>query len=160
MRDYTPVQRDPRERDQTYLTFLRTQPCCIRGCRRRPAEAAHIRMTCQAYGKVNPGMQAKPHDRFAVPLCSWHHRNAPDAQHKGEEAAFWRRHRLNPFAIAEQLYAIGGGVATTAKPKRRYHPAAAKSRAIPRMPFCKGPSRKLQSRGFPKGRRGFSERRP
>jgi hypothetical protein len=97
-------QRQPRIRDDGFLAFLRTLPCCV--CGRAPkSEAAHIRMAALELGKANPGMAAKPDDRHAVPLCSWCHRDAPDAQHKGSERAFWDRLEIDPFAVAARLYA-------------------------------------------------------
>lgn len=135
--------REPRERDEAYLRFLRSQPCCVPGCH-RPSEAAHLRFTCG--GKANPGMQMKPHDRHAVPLCGWHHREAPDAQHKGNEQEFWARLGLDPLAIAARLYAIGGGRPTTKKPRHRSRARYVGSVAPHRWPT----KREIPKRRFPK----------
>lgn len=89
-----------RERDNGYLAFLRRQPCACCG-RAAPSDAAHIRMASPERGKLPTGMQVKPSDRFAVPLNRSCHR----IQHNGSEARFWSERRLDPFAIADRLYA-------------------------------------------------------
>lgn len=89
-----------RERDNGYLQFLRRQPCACCG-HPAPSDAAHLRMASPERGKLPTGMQVKPSDRFAVPLNRACHRE----QHSGSEAAFWRDRRLDPFEIADRLYA-------------------------------------------------------
>ena len=89
-----------RERDNGYLAFLRRQPCVCCGA---PAhsDAAHIRMANRERGKSATGMQVKPSDRFAVPL----NRACHSVQHSGSEARFWSERGLDPFEIADRLYA-------------------------------------------------------
>ena len=62
-------------------------------------------------------MQKKPDDRFAVPLNAWCHRG-PGQQHDGE-AKFWEARGLDPFAIAERLYAEYGGDGGHPRQKRK-----------------------------------------
>ena len=50
-------------------------------------------------------MQRKPSDRFAVPLCAAHHREGPKAQHAAGERAWWAARGIDPYALAETLYA-------------------------------------------------------
>lgn len=92
-----------RVRDPGFLQFLRRQPCVVgpAGCG-GPIEAAHIRMAVPGEGST--GMQRKPSDKRAVPLCRAHHRDGPDAQHRSGERAWWSARGLDPFAIAERLY--------------------------------------------------------
>jgi hypothetical protein len=86
-----------RVRDTAFLAFLRRQPC-VCGCGRpAPSDAAHIRMASPERGKLPTGMQVKPSDRFAVPLC----RPCHERQHSGSEARFWSELGLDPFEIAE-----------------------------------------------------------
>jgi len=93
-----------RVRDTGYLAFLRRQPCAC-GCgQSAPSDAAHIRMASPERGKLPTGMQVKPSDRFAVPLNRSCHRT----QHSMSEARFWRERGLDPFAIADRLYAQYG----------------------------------------------------
>lgn len=93
-----------RERDTGYLAFLRRQPCAC-GCGRpAPSDAAHIRMASPERGKLPTGMQVKPSDRFAVPL----NRACHERQHSMSEARFWSERGLDPFAIADRLYAEYG----------------------------------------------------
>ena len=89
-----------RERDNGYLAFLRRQPCACCG-RAAPSDAAHIRMASPSRGKLPTGMQVKPSDRFAVAL----NRACHATQHSGSEARFWSALNLDPFEIADRLYA-------------------------------------------------------
>lgn len=89
-----------RVRDTGYLAFLRRQPCACCG-HPAPSDAAHIRMASLERGKFPTGMQVKPSDRFVVPL----NRACHTAQHSGSEAGFWSARGLDPFAIADRLYA-------------------------------------------------------
>lgn len=89
-----------RERDNGFLAFLRRQPCVTCGAH-APNDAAHLRMACREIGKPSTGMQVKPSDRFAVPLC----RTCHTTQHSGAESRFWSERGLNPFDIAARLFA-------------------------------------------------------
>lgn len=99
-------QRQPRERDPGFLAFIRRQPCCAgpAGCS-GAIEAAHLRFASAARGKPLTGMQTKPDDRYAVPLCVAHHRAGPDAQHSHGESAWWAMRGLDPLEIADRLFA-------------------------------------------------------
>jgi hypothetical protein len=126
-------QREPRLYDTGFLEFLRRQPCCICGVTRN-VEAAHIRIGFLA-------TRMKPHDKHAVPLCAPHHRTGEGgvvAQHSMSETEWWGAHRLDPFAIAERLYAEYGGDGGQPKVKRKT--------TKPRKP--KHLRAKIQSRGF------------
>lgn len=89
-----------RERDNGFLSFLRRQPCACCG-QSGPCDAAHIRMANRERGKLPTGMQVKPSDRFAVPLK----RACHEKQHSMSEARFWSERGLDPFEIADRLYA-------------------------------------------------------
>lgn len=89
-----------RERDNGYLAFLRRQPCACCG-RAATSDAAHIRMASPSRGKLPTGMQVKPSDRFAVPLSRACHM----IQHSMSESRFWSERGLDPFEIADRLYA-------------------------------------------------------
>lgn len=153
-------QRDPREEDSKHLAFIRTQPCCLPFCKRE-AEPAHLRMNNLAIGKELTGKGEKPHDKFCVPLCPYHHRTGIDCQHNSNEKAWWARTGLNPWAIAASLWIESGSAARAAeraenpkpvkprkiKPRDRNAP----KRRIPGRPVMRSrstfpPSRKLQSR--------------
>lgn len=97
----TPEKRNRgRDRDNGYLAFLRRQPCVT--CQApAPNDAAHLRMASPERGKTSTGMQVKPSDRFAAPLC----RTCHATQHSGSEARFWSERGLDPFEIADRLYA-------------------------------------------------------
>lgn len=98
-------QRAPRQKDSGHLAFLRELPCVICGDN-TSTEAAHIRFTEPKVAKENPGMQQKPDDRFAVPLCGRHHRE----QHSGNERAFWSGREIDPTYLALALYNVSGDV--------------------------------------------------
>lgn len=94
-----PGRRNPRQRDNGYLAFLRRLPCAIDGA--KPSDAAHLRFTNLSAGRTNPGLAKKPHDRFAVPLCRVCHTD----QHANNEARWWAGHGIDPDALASALYA-------------------------------------------------------
>lgn len=94
-------QRQPRQRDNGYLQALRRLPCCIGwGCG-GPVEAAHIRYSNPAVGRINPGMQQKSDDRWATPLCRTHHAS----QHRVSEPAWWAAWGIDPDDLSQRLYA-------------------------------------------------------
>ena len=97
-------QRRPREKDNDHLSFLRGLPCCVCGDD-ATVEAAHIRFSDTRVAKINSGLQAKPHDRFALPLCGRHHREQHD---KGNERAFWEAKGIDPIFYALALYGCSG----------------------------------------------------
>ena len=134
-------QRQPRERDDKFLAFLRLQPCCV--CSRpAPSEAAHIRMADPLRGKRETGKGEKPSDRYAVPLCGpiiGAAKGCHREQHSMDEMAFWKMHEINPFVVADSYYAIGGGNSTTAKPRP-------KRKRKPTKRSTQWASRKIQNR--------------
>jgi hypothetical protein len=140
-------QKEPRVRDPGFLAFLRSKPCCY--CGRPPkSEAAHIRYSDARYGKINPGMQQKPHDFWAVPLCAWCHRDGPDSQHNtGDERLFWAIREIDPCRLAIKLYAEYGGTGGTTKTrKRRPRQKSAVKRKI--QGRTTWPKRKIPNRKF------------
>jgi hypothetical protein len=97
-------QRTPRVREPLYLAWLRRLPCIagmIEGGCEGPMEAAHLRFSDIARGRVNPGMQAKPDDRWCTALCAGHHRSD---QHKRRERDFWDRLGVDAGALAIALH--------------------------------------------------------
>jgi hypothetical protein len=93
-------QRQPRERNEKHLKFIRSLPCCI--CGGIDVEAAHIRVGSINHDKASTGMAEKPSDRWTVPLCNRHHRE----QHTMAELDFWNHYGINPFTLAITLRAI------------------------------------------------------
>lgn len=93
-------QREPRQRDNKRLEWLRLQPCVICGDN-TSSEAAHIRTGCIEIGKSHTGMAQKPDDKWTVSLCSLHHRE----QHSMNEMAFWKQYEIDPFMLALTLRA-------------------------------------------------------
>lgn len=87
--------------DPVYLAMVRQLPCL--GCNDEPSQAAHVRMQSGLHNK-HGGMGKKPHDKWAVPLCSDCHRE----QHRIGERAFWTIVGINPLLLAERLYAARG----------------------------------------------------
>ncbi len=149
-------QRDPRQHDELHLKFVRQQPCCLPFCKRE-AEPAHLRMANLAIGKEAAGKHEKPHDKFTVPLCPYHHRIGIDCQHNSNESEWWARTGLNPWEIAAGLWIESGGSARALEPPK---PKRVK-RTAPRRPVDQ--RRGMQSRGFDSGLRrkfdGSVERR-
>ena len=95
-------RKDTGDRDTSYLALVRQCPCLH--CGMEPSEAAHVRMASAAHGKAS-GMQKQPADRWALPLCAEHHRNACNAQHKQGEAAFWSDLGIDAPQACVRLYA-------------------------------------------------------
>jgi hypothetical protein len=89
-----PEQREPRQHDEQYLAWLRSQPCCI--CGADGSDAAHLRMGSVNDGKRSTGMGEKSSDKWAVPLCRRHH----DMQHAMAEREFWASFGLDPMALS------------------------------------------------------------
>jgi hypothetical protein len=87
--------RQPRDHDEDYLNFIRSQRCCLCGTN-QGVEAAHLRVGSIDDGKPPTGMAEKSSDRWALPLCKRHH----DVQHSMNEAEFWASFGIDPFALA------------------------------------------------------------
>ncbi|UFS77184.1 hypothetical protein LPB73_07350 [Tardiphaga sp. 37S4] len=120
-------QRDPRQEDAKHLAFVRTQPCCLPFCNRE-AEPAHLRMENLAIGKEMTGTREKPHDKYTVPLCPYHHRLGVDCQHNSNEREWWEMRGINPWAIAASLWIASGGAERATMPKPVCKPAPVKVR--------------------------------
>jgi hypothetical protein len=96
----------PEERNPDYLALVRQCPCL--SCGLDPCgEAAHVRFASAAFGKAS-GMQKKPEDRWALPVCGWDHRIVKTAQHQRNEEQFWADLGINPLITCERLYAQSG----------------------------------------------------
>jgi hypothetical protein len=88
-----PFFKQPRERDEQHLDFIRQQPCCICGDN-TTVEAHHPRVG--TINGDNPGMAQKCSDKWALPLCGRHHREL----HSKNEMLFWTENGIDPFALA------------------------------------------------------------
>jgi hypothetical protein len=89
-----------REQDHDYLNFIREQACCICG-NDVAVEAHHPRVGfLNEDGTVvdgtNPGAAQKASDRWALPLCGRHHREA----HAKGDRLFWAELGIDPLALA------------------------------------------------------------
>lgn len=108
---FTVIRRRPirgRQHDEKHLAFIRTLPCVVSGVHVN-VEAAHIRYSDAAWGKINPGHSAKPDDKWTIPLCAELHRLDPiNSQHSMNERAFWERNGIDPLPIARALWTISG----------------------------------------------------
>jgi hypothetical protein len=96
-------QRQPRVHDDEYLRSIRQLPCVVCG-NHIETEAAHIRFADRRAAKSYTGKQQKPDDRWAIPLCSFHHRQ----QHNIGEHEFWKHYGLDPVFIALALSSVSG----------------------------------------------------
>lgn len=99
------VGAEPKGGDPSYLEAVRAMPCLK--CGMEPSEAAHVRFASAAFGKAS-GMQRKPEDAYAVPLCAGCHRLDRGHQHSGSERVFWAQLGINPLLVAQRLYAQHG----------------------------------------------------
>jgi hypothetical protein len=97
------IQKSPPQKSKKHLDFIRGLSCCV--CLNPiETEAAHVRMSVAMAGKLNPGVGAKPHDSWTVPLCGRHHRE----QHEGSEPKFWQSVGIDPLSLAKELHANSG----------------------------------------------------
>jgi hypothetical protein len=88
-----PLSEPRRYRDREHLKFVSSQACLL--CGRRPSDAHHLRFAQpRALGR-------RVSDEFAVPLCRTHHRVLHS---RGDEAAWWESVKLDPVAVARQLW--------------------------------------------------------
>lgn len=98
-------QREPRLRDRAYLIWLRRWSCvaCMVGLPDGggPVEAAHPKFGIGGRRREF-GLGEKSHDRFAVPLCSRHHRTGRFAEHQGQRA-FWATLGVDVAEFAQAL---------------------------------------------------------
>ena len=85
---------EPRRiRDRDHVRFVAKRPCLI--CGRQPSDAHHLRFAqSRALGR-------KVSDEFTVPLCRGHHR---EVHRSGDEAAWWRKLRIDPTTVARALW--------------------------------------------------------
>ena len=129
-------QREPRERDEGYLAWLRQLPCIA--CYvafgllhyRVPNEAAHQKLAIASRGWKEGGGGKRTHDRRCVPLCPYHHQHAFDACDKGQRK-FWQRMFGDEAAVADlcaDLYAAFKGGADGAAVIRSYAERASSAR--------------------------------
>lgn len=112
-RSRKPPRERGRQEDAEHLDLVRDLPCLASGALptvRRRNEAAHIRYSSAAFGKVNPGGGAKPDDRWAVPLSPEKHQGNKDAQHSNGEEWWWEAIGINPLRVADQLYAVSSAL--------------------------------------------------
>jgi hypothetical protein len=87
------VAKTIRLRDKDHRRFVSSQPCVV--CGRSPADAHHLRFAQpRALGR-------KVSDEFTVPVCRVHHR---ELHQHGDEAAWWKRVKLDPLPIALRLW--------------------------------------------------------
>jgi hypothetical protein len=109
-------------------------------------QAAHIRMACPERGKRETGKAEKPSDCYSTPLCARCHLGD---QHTGGEAKFWRRVGIDPFEIAEKLYAEFDRVRPIKRdvdsgPKSKVSNRTSVSPVKTRRPKRKWPKRKMR----------------
>jgi hypothetical protein len=94
-------RKKPRRRDMNrvpaHLQWIRGHEClvCDQECN-GGIEAAHVRTG------TGGGMGMKPHDRWTVPLCTYHH----SIQHAMGEAAFQAKYKVDMKSVAAKLWQI------------------------------------------------------
>ena len=101
-------------RNSRYLSWIRTQPCCVCGTK-RAIEASH----------TGPhGLGQKSPDSSAIPLCTKHHRTGADSYHRLGPRKFSEKHNLDIPAIvqlnAKPTIRIEGNCFVTYCESRRY----------------------------------------
>ena len=85
---------EPRRiRDREHVKFVAQQPCLV--CGRRPTDAHHLRFA------QSRALSRKVSDEFTVPVCRGHHR---EIHRCGDEAAWWKRAKIDPSVAARTLW--------------------------------------------------------
>ena len=93
-------QRQPRQKDEGYLRWLRKQRCACGCFQAPPCDAAHLRARSLDYNKESGG--GRPDDRWALPLKHFHHM---DQHRHGDELGWWAALGISyPFALAIEHY--------------------------------------------------------
>jgi hypothetical protein len=87
------ISEPKRHRSKEHLKYVAQQPCLI--CGRSPSHAHHVRFA------QSKGLALKVSDEFTVPLCAIHHSQNHTT---GDERGWWRRHNIEPLAIARSLW--------------------------------------------------------
>jgi hypothetical protein len=82
-----------RVRDREHVKFVAQQACLV--CGRRPTDAHHLRFA------QSRAMSRKVSDEFTVPVCRGHHR---EIHRCGDEAAWWKRTKIDPSGAARTLW--------------------------------------------------------
>lgn len=115
-RESKPKRQAPKERgrkrDEAHLALVRQLPCISTG-RMDRVEAAHLRFSEDAFGKVGPGHSAKPSDEWVLPLTHEEHMR----QHDMGEREFWAELGIEPLKIAQQLYGISSALRASREPE-------------------------------------------
>jgi hypothetical protein len=92
-----------RVRDREHLAHVAFQPCLV--CGRQPCDPHHLRFAqSKALGR-------KVSDEFTVPLCRGHHR---ELHRHGDEAAWWSNKKIDPLAVARELWTAAHRLPATA----------------------------------------------
>ena len=90
-------------RSPSYLSWLRTLPCCVCGSS-GDVVAHHVRLERCPSGFRSYGMLGKRVPDFqCVPLRSDLHDGYAFSLHAGNEADWWRKKEINPMDMAEML---------------------------------------------------------
>lgn len=101
-------QREPRIHDRAYLGWIAALPCVACACRGRRKLGVHVAHIRAGYpdspGWREFGKAEKPHDTHTAPLCPSCHLDGPQAQHRGNERAFWAALRIYPPAFCEAMW--------------------------------------------------------
>jgi hypothetical protein len=96
---------EPRRiRDKDHLRFVAQQACLV--CGRKPSDPHHLRFAQPR------ALSRKVSDEFTVPLCRGHHR---EVHRTGDEAAWWKKSRIDPASRARTLWLETHPLPTTGK---------------------------------------------
>lgn len=101
-------QREPRIHDKPFMAWVAKLPCVSCACRglmKYGVHVAHIRAGYpDAPGWREFGKSEKPHDTHTAPLCPSCHLDGPQAQHRGNERAWWSALNIYPPLFCEALW--------------------------------------------------------
>lgn len=94
-----------RVHDDKHLALIRKCMCIC--CGMDPCGvAAHVRMSSAAHGKPMPGMQAKPDDKWTLPLCNDCHVRQGDEG----ELTFWYGVGISAVHWCVEIFKVTGNL--------------------------------------------------
>ena len=97
-RNKTPAEKRPGKHPE-YLEKIRQLPCCVASEKcEGPVEAHHLK------AMVKRGMGMKSDDRWAVPLCHYHHHQGVERAGSKNEISWFQKRGVDALTLANALW--------------------------------------------------------
>lgn len=99
-REYVAFPKNKTTKNKSYLSFIRTLPCCV--TKTQGVEAAHLSFPSPEYAHYGRAKGKKASDRWALPLSPYEHRR----QHSMNEEAYWLDVGIDPHKLALVIWGL------------------------------------------------------